>query len=50
MSARQLDRYMGFGSVKTAWMMAHKIRIALSKDKKLGGIVEVDETFIGGKA
>lgn len=52
MSARQIGRYMGFGSVKTAWLMGHKIRTALiEKDlDKLGGIVEVDETFIGGKA
>ena len=51
MSARQLGRYMGFGSVKTAWLMAHKIRVALIEpEQKLGGIVEVDETFVGGKA
>jgi hypothetical protein len=51
MSARQLGRYMGFGSVKTAWLMAHKIRTALIEpETKLGGIVEVDETFIGGRA
>ncbi len=51
MSARQLWRYMGFGSLKTAWYMAHRIRVALiEKDMdKLGGIVEVDESFIGGK-
>jgi transposase-like protein len=50
-SARQLYRYMGFGSVKTAWMMAHKIRFALIEKnaEKLGGTVETDETFIGGK-
>ena len=36
---------------KTAWYMCHRIRAALvEKDmEKLGGIVEVDETFIGGK-
>jgi hypothetical protein len=40
---------MGFGSVKTAWLMAHKIRVALIEpEEKLGGIVEVDETFVGG--
>ncbi len=51
MSARQLGRYMGFGSVKTAWLMAHKIRVALIEpEEKLGGIVEVDETYVGGKA
>ncbi len=50
MSSRQIGRYMGFGSVKTAWLMCHKIRTALMEDiKKLGGIVEVDESFIGGK-
>ena len=50
MSARQLHRYMGFGSYKTAWYMAHRVRAALIEEpQKLGGIVEVDETFIGGK-
>src|SRR5271170_6187322 len=51
MSSRQIGRYMGFGSVKTAWLMGHKIRTAMiEKDMdKLGGIVEVDESFIGGK-
>lgn len=50
-SARQLGRYMGFGSVKTAWLMSHKIRAALIEpEEKLGGIVEVDETYVGGKA
>ena len=50
-SSRQIGRYMGFGSVKTAWGMGHKIRTALiERDMdKLGGIVEVDETWIGGK-
>src|ERR1700686_3312526 len=50
MSALQIMRYMGFGSYKTAWSMCHKIRTALMEDTdKLGGIVEVDETYIGGK-
>jgi transposase-like protein len=51
MSARQLWRYMGFGSLKTAWYMAHRVRVALIERNmdKLGGIVEVDESFIGGK-
>jgi transposase-like protein len=50
MSSRQIGRYMGFGSVKTAWLMGHKIRTALiERDMdKLGGIVEVDETYVGG--
>jgi hypothetical protein len=50
MSALQIMRYMGFGSYKTAWLMCHKIRVALTENiEQLGGIVEVDETFIGGK-
>jgi transposase-like protein/IS1 family transposase len=50
MSALQIMRFMGFGSYKTAWLMCHKIRTALMEDiEKLGGIVEVDESFIGGK-
>jgi len=37
---------------KTAWFMAHRIRFALkakSFDTQLGGTVQVDETFMGGK-
>jgi transposase-like protein len=43
---------MGFGSYKTAWYMCHRIRAALvdKEFQKLLGIVEVDETFVGGKA
>ena len=52
MSALQIMRYMDFGSYKTAWYMCHRIRAALAdKDfHQLMGIVEVDETFVGGKA
>src|SRR5205814_2231903 len=51
-SARQLWRMMDFGSLKTAWHMAHRVRAALAKEdfQKLIGIVEVDETFVGGLA
>ncbi|HXW25515.1 MAG TPA: IS1595 family transposase [Xanthobacteraceae bacterium] len=51
MSALQIYRYMGFGSYKTAWYMCHRIRVALIENdmERLGGIVEVDETFVGGK-
>ena len=49
-SARQIWRYMGFGSLKTAWYMGHRIRAALvdPEFRKLIGYVGVDETFIGG--
>jgi transposase-like protein len=50
MSALQIQRFLGFGSYRTAWSMCHKIRAALIEpETKLGGIVEVDETFVGGK-
>ena len=49
-SALQIQRIMGFGSYETALSMCHKIRTALLEpETKLGGIVEVDETWIGGK-
>ena len=38
---------------KSAWFILHRIRLALQDESfgsKLGGEVEVDETFIGGKA
>ena len=37
---------------KTAWFMMHRIRLALQYESfgKFSGEVEVDETFIGGKA
>ena len=38
---------------KSAWFMLHRIRLVMQDDlfgTKLGGEVEVDETFIGGKA
>jgi transposase-like protein len=52
MSALQIYRFMGFGSYKTAWYMRHRVRAALANRdfEKLAGIVEVDETFVGGKA
>jgi transposase-like protein len=37
---------------KTAWFMAHRIRLAMRLSpfkEKLDGIVEADETYIGGK-
>ncbi len=51
MSAHQIYRMMGMGSYKTAWYMVHRLRGAMKDGslQKLLGIVEVDETYIGGK-
>jgi len=51
MSALQIHRMIGTGSYSTAWHMCHKIRAGLGnvEFRKLVGIVEVDETFVGGK-
>jgi hypothetical protein len=38
---------------KTAWFMLHRVRLAMQDDRKggkLSGEIEIDETFIGGKA
>ena len=51
MSAHQLHRMLGV-TYKSAWFMAHRIRYMMgqsSYQKKLGGVVEADETYIGGK-
>ncbi len=51
MSAHQLHRMLGV-TYKSAWFMAHRIRFAMSQPPlidKLRGIVEADETFVGGK-
>jgi transposase-like protein len=49
-SSYEIARSLGV-TQKTAWFMMHRIRLALQDDGdggKLGGEVEVDETFIGG--
>ena len=54
-SSWELHRALGV-TQKTAWFMLHRVRLAMGDphDVKLGGpdggTVEVDETFIGGKA
>lgn len=49
-SAKQLQRMLNV-SYKTAWYLAHRIRDAMGDDEQplLKGIVEVDETLLGGK-
>ncbi len=51
MSAHQLHRMLGI-TYKSAWFMAHRIRYAMAQEplsSKLPGILEIDETYIGGK-
>lgn len=51
MSSHQLHRMLGI-TYKSAWFMAHRIRHAMKQrpySEKLGGIVEADEAYIGGK-
>ena len=58
MSAHQLHRMLGV-TYKTAWFLAHRIREAMGVAEpeqvsgQLGGegkVVEVDETYVGGKS
>lgn len=56
-SAHQLWRMLGFGSYRTAWFMAHRIRESMRQVDPdvftpMGGegkTAEADETFVGGK-
>jgi len=47
----EIHRSLGV-TQKTAWFMLQRIRLAMQEDDsaKLKGIVEMDETFVGGKA
>ena len=50
-SSYEIHRAIGV-TQKSAWFMSHRIRLAMQNGSlaKLSGSVEVDETFIGGKA
>ncbi len=50
-SSHELGRSIGI-TQKSAWFVLHRIRLAMSTGsfESLEGTVEVDETFIGGKA
>jgi hypothetical protein len=49
-SALSLQRTLEIGSYQTAWAMLHRLRSVLVRPgrERLSGLVEVDETFIGG--
>ena len=50
-SSYEIKRALGI-TQKTAWFLDHRIRMALHSGPfaKLSGEVELDESFIGGKA
>ena len=50
-SALGLQRVLGFSRYETVWIWLHKLRTAMVRPgrDRLVGIIEVDETYIGGK-
>ena len=50
-SAKGLQRILGLGNYQTSWTWLHKFRrlMVLSSRNKLSGVVEIDETLVGGK-
>jgi len=50
-NALGLQRVLGLGSYRTAWVWLHKLRRAMVRPgrDKLSGTVEVDESYIGGE-
>lgn len=50
-SAKGLQRVLGIGSYQTSWCILHKFRKAMvfRDRKKLSGLVEVDESYVGGE-
>ncbi len=49
-SALGIKRSLGLGSYQTAWAWLHKLRRAMVRPGRnlLNGIIEVDETYVGG--
>jgi transposase-like protein len=52
MSACQIQRSLGIKTYKTAWYLCHRIRAAMveANKPKLNGVVEMDETYVGGRS
>src|SRR5579863_3379078 len=51
MSAHQLHRMLKV-TYRSAWFMAHRIRYTMTQEplsSKLQGVIEIDETYVGGK-
>jgi len=51
-NALGLQRVLGLGSYRTAWLMLHKLRRAMVRPgrEKLQGRIEVDEAYVGGSS
>lgn len=50
-SSHQLSRELGI-TLKSAWFLSHRVREAMREEPMAGllnGVVEVDETYVGGK-
>jgi len=49
-NALGLQRSLGLGSYRTAWLLLHKLRRAMVRPdrERLAGTVEVDESYVGG--
>lgn len=49
-SALGLQRALGLGSYRSAWLCLHKLRRAMIRPNReaLEGVVEIDESFVGG--
>ena len=50
-SAKDLQRILGFGSYETAWTWLHKLRAGMvrSDSDPLGPFVQLDKALVGGK-
>lgn len=51
-SAVQLQRQLGISKVDSAWFLLHRLRQGMVRAERapLGGIVEADESYVGGPA
>ena len=49
-SAKSLQDNIGIKSYRSAWLLLHKLRVAMIRSDRepLSGIIEVDEDYIGG--
>lgn len=51
MSAKSLQDNVGINSYQSAWLLLHKLRVAMIRSDRepLSGMVEIDEEYIGGR-